>query len=378
MSQWSEGDVRAGLRALVPDLAVPVDRFHRVSALAGRRRRVRLTASVLAAAATAAVLAIGQPLALTSRPADPAVAPPTAGTPAALTASTWVLVSYEHDGRVTTVDDTDNLGETTLRIDRRGTFAARACNDKSGTVVVKATTMRFSDAFTMDGFCVGNAGPLELAFSRLFHRPVTWAAGEGRLTLTASDGSIFRFVAPWKHADSSPAVPLPVRGAVDDLANRVHTLVTEKHLSGLSTVRVEYPTRTVYLRWVGAVPVEITQLQRSAVGATLAIATGTYTEQQMDVAAKRVIEAFSDRTKQPFWVTRAGRTSDGSGIEVTIAPPGTYGTPALSQEQLTAVHRTIAEKAAPLDVVSLGFEEPATAAPGTPRAPSPYLQPTLR
>lgn len=384
MPQWTEDDVREGLRALVPDLPAPADRLARVSALAARRRRAHLAAPVLTAVAVAAVIAIGQPLGSPS-PRPNTLAAPAVNTPSpytALVGQNWALDYYRSGDGSAPVEGpaVDVRGVVLLRITTTGTFILDyPCTHSSGTIDISANTVSFRDVVSLMASCpVGAVDvPLDRSMERLLADTADWSLSEGHLMVTASDGTVFQFIAEGKPAAVSPAA----MAAVDDLANRVQILITEKRLTGFSTSRVDYATNTVYVRWVGAVPTEITDLQSGVeeafggVHVTLSIATGTYTEQQMDTAAERVMKAFGDRTKQPFWIISAGRTSDGSGIEVNIAPPGTYGTPKLTQAQLSDVSRTIAAKAAPVSVVRLGFKDPGVATIGK-LVPSPYSAPT--
>lgn len=201
-------EVAAAMRALVPDLPQPEDRFDRVRARVARRRRRRLAVPSLAAAVTAAMLLVVQPLRTGGREADSQLAAPSAL--AALSASPWYLYAYSGNGGRTSAL---YVPASTLTFDASGGFTAEGCGSTSGRVSVTGDRLTFSNHRGTEPACKGPEVALQQAVDRVVQRGAAWStssnAAGSELTLATAGGERLTYWSSPKPTDSGLGVAWP-------------------------------------------------------------------------------------------------------------------------------------------------------------------------
>jgi heat shock protein HslJ len=137
----------------------------------------------------------------TTTPATASAAPPTvaAGTPAGpgaeLLRYDWLLLDYTLAGR-RTVRMPDVAPFTYTFTIVGGRLKAWACNMVEGPVTVGDGWLDVGQTISTQRGCSGAEAGLQDAFSRVLDSPrATWAVADGRLRLTAADGTTLRYEA---------------------------------------------------------------------------------------------------------------------------------------------------------------------------------------
>ncbi len=270
-------DVGASLRALVPDLPQPADRFERVRRRIERRRRRRLALPALAAAATAALLLVVQPLGTAGRGDDSDIAAPAVRD--TLSASPWYLFAYSGTGGRSFAL---HVPASTLTFGDSGGFEAVGCNSTSGRVSVTPERLAFSDPVSTRKSCTGAGRSLDQALARLVAGSPGWSVSSSslgsELALTTDDDEVLRYWSSPKPSGTDPGIASQSCDPLDrDFARR-----TAGGPPLIPAVPVPRSFRPVaVLRCSHRLPGDVAQ---SATGSVLTVPT-TVQERSTDAAA---------------------------------------------------------------------------------------------